>query len=149
MSGSLHRKVYWVSTSLLAAAMLGGGIQEIRRVPELVEAAQRLGYPEYIFTLLGTAKVIGAPLLVIQGFPRLKEWVYAGFTFDFGGAIASHTMVDDTLLQTLPALLCAVLLALSYWSYRTRGAPFPGTGQGGEASSGVKRWFRSGAGFRV
>lgn len=117
----MQRNVYWISTSLLAAAMVGGGIQEIRRVPELVEAAHRLGYPEYIFTLLGTAKLIGAPLLVIQGFPRLKEWVYAGFTFDFGGAIASHTMVGDTLVQTLPALVCAGLLALSYWSYRARG----------------------------
>ena len=101
--------------------MLGGGVQELRRVPDLVEAAQRLGYPDYIFTILGTAKIIGAPLLVIQRWPRLKEWVYAGFTFDFGGAIVSHTIVGDTLFQTLPAFICAGLLALSYWSYRRRG----------------------------
>ena len=125
MSEKTKLNVYWVSTSLLAIAMLGGGIQEIRRVPELVEAAHRLGYPDYIFTILGTAKVIGAPLLIVQRWPRLKEWVYAGFTFDFGGAIVSHTAVGDTLLQTLPALICAGLLAVSYWSYRGLATQFP------------------------
>jgi hypothetical protein len=49
--------------------------------------------------------------------------VYAGFSFDFGGAILSHTRVGDTLLQTLPALVCAALLALSYVSYRARIKP--------------------------
>lgn len=113
--------------------MAGAGIQELRHAPELVEAAQRLGYPDYLLTLLGTAKLVGAPLLMIQRFPHLKEWVYAGFSFDFGGAILSHTLVGDTLLQTLPALVCAALLALSYVSYRARIGPVaavspPGSG---------------------
>ena len=39
---------------------------------------------------------------------------------DFGGAVISHTVVGDTLAQTLPAVTCALLLALSYWAYRAR-----------------------------
>jgi len=46
--------------------------------------------------------------------------VYAGFAFDFGGAIVSHTMAGDTLVQTLPAIFCAALLAVSYGSYRAK-----------------------------
>ena len=76
-------RIYWLSTGLLALGMLGAGAQELRQAPEIVEAAHRLGYPDYVLTLLGVAKVVGAPFLVVQRFPHLKEWVYAGFAFDF------------------------------------------------------------------
>jgi hypothetical protein len=111
---------YWVSTSLLAAGMLLAGIQELRHAPEVLEGAHRLGYPDYVLTLLGTAKLVGAPFLLVQRFPHFKEWVYAGFAFDFGGAVVSHTASGDTFLQVLPALSCAALLALSYGLYRLR-----------------------------
>lgn len=113
-------RTYWVATSILSVGMIVGGIQELRYAPELLEAARRLGYPDSLLTLLGTAKLVGAPLLLVQKFPHLKEWVYAGFAFDFGGAIASHAAAGDTLVQTLPALCCAALLAISYGSYRAR-----------------------------
>ena len=121
MSGKRILYSYWISTSLLAAGMLVAGIQEFRHAPEILEGARRLGYPDYVLTLLGTAKLVGAPLLLVQRFPHLKEWVYAGFAFDFGGAVISHTASGDTVLQMLPAITCAALLAVSYWSYRVRG----------------------------
>ena len=120
MSRKTHLYSYWALTSLLAAGMVAAGIQELRHAPEVLEAARRLGYPDYVLTLLGTAKLVGAPLLLLQRFPHLKEWVYAGFAFDFGGAVISHTASGDTLIQTLPALSCATLLAVSYWLYRAR-----------------------------
>jgi hypothetical protein len=100
--------------------MLLAGLQELRHAPEFLEGARRLGYPDYLLTLLGAAKLVGAPLLLVQRFPHLKEWVYAGFAFDFGGAIFSHTASGDTLVQTLPAISFAALLAVSYWLYRGR-----------------------------
>jgi hypothetical protein len=115
---------YWISTSLLAAGMLVAGIQELRHAPEILEGARRLGYPDYVLTLLGTAKLVGAPLLLVQRFPHLKEWVYAGFAFDFGGAVISHTASGDTLLQIVPAISFAALLAVSYCLYRLRGSFF-------------------------
>jgi len=118
-------RIYWISTFLLAAGMLVAGVLEAWHAPALLETAHRLGYPDYLLTLLGIAKIIGAPLLLVQRFPRLKEWVYAGFCFDLGSAIISHTMVGDTLIQTFPAVFCATLLALSYWSYRKRGSQAP------------------------
>lgn len=132
MSDSAVRYTHRISTWLLAAAMLGAGIQELRHAPELVEAAQRLGYPDYLLNLLGPAKIAGAAVLVAPRLVRLKEWAYAGFCFDFGGAIASHTIVGDTFVQTLPALSCALLLAVSYAAYRSRGArPALGAAQSG------------------
>ena len=118
----MSRKPYWITTSLLAAGMILAGVQELRHAPEILEAAHRLGYPDYLLTLLGIAKLLGAPLLLVQRFPHLKEWVYAGFAFDFGGAIISHTASGDTFLQVLPAIVCAGLLAVSYWFHRNRGS---------------------------
>jgi hypothetical protein len=120
MSDKAKAYVYWASTSLLAIGMVLAGIQEVRHAPAVLEAAQRLGYPEYFITLLGVAKLAGAPVLLLQGFPHLKEWAYAGFCFDFGGAVVSHTASGDTLLQTLPAIVCVALLGVSYCSYRIR-----------------------------
>jgi hypothetical protein len=116
----MSQKPYWITTSLLAVGMIVAGVQELRHAPELLEGARRLGYPDYLLTLLGTAKLVGAPLLLVPGLPHLKEWVYAGFAFDFGGAIISHTASGDTFILMLPAILCATLLAISYWLYRTR-----------------------------
>jgi uncharacterized membrane protein YphA (DoxX/SURF4 family) len=116
----MSQKPYWITTSLLAAGMIVAGVQELRHAPELLEGARRLGYPDYLLSLLGTAKLVGAPLLLVPRFPHLKEWVYAGFAFDFGGAIISHTASGDTFVQILPAILFATLLAVSYWLYRTR-----------------------------
>lgn len=121
----------WISTGLFSLMMFAAGVQEIRHAPEVLEGALRLGYPPYFITILGTAKLIGAAILLVPRWPRLKEWAYAGFSFDLGGAILSHTIVGDTLLQTLPAIVCAGMLAVSYWVHRSRGAPLatPATSQ--------------------
>jgi len=119
------RRIYWLSTVLLALAMLLAGVQDLRHAPDLVEAADRLGYPHYHLSIIGVAKLVGAPLLLLPRFPRLKEWVYAGFSIDFGGAIVAHAIVGDTLVQTLPALFCAGLVAVSYVTYRMSGPRFP------------------------
>jgi hypothetical protein len=57
-----RKYLYWVSTSLLAIGMVGAGVQEVRQAPEILEAAHRLGYPDYVLTLLGLAKLVGAPI---------------------------------------------------------------------------------------
>ena len=117
------RRTYWIFTGLFAFAMFGAGIQDVRNAPELLEAADRLGFPHYFLTLLGVCKLVGVVLLLVPRWPVLKEWAYAGFAFDLGGAIVCHTVVGDTLVQTLPALICASLLALAYASYRAGGSP--------------------------
>lgn len=117
-SGTLSTRVYWVSTSLLALAMIGAGIQELRHAPELVEGAKGLGYPEYLLSILGIAKLLGAPVLIAPQFRVLKEWAYAGFTFDFTGALISHAIVGDPLEVAAPSAVCLAVLSISYVFYR-------------------------------
>ena len=116
----LTNRVYWISTGLLSFGMIGAGIQELRHVPELVEIATGLGYPEYLLTLLGVAKLLGAPVLLAPQFRILKEWAYAGFTFDFGGAVISHITMGDAFDATAPSAVCLLILGVSYFFYRRR-----------------------------
>jgi len=100
-------------------------IERPELAPELIEAVDRLGYPHYHLTIIGVAKLVGAPLLLVPRLPRLKEWVYAGFAIDFGGAIVAHAFAGDTVQQTLPALFCAALVGVSYATYRMSGPKMP------------------------
>jgi len=43
----------------------------------------------------------------------LREWAYAGFTFDLVGAIASHTLSGEPIAQAAPALFALALLVVS------------------------------------
>ncbi len=77
----------------------------------LVEGITALGYPLYILKILGPAKLAGAVVLAAPGMRRLKEWAYAGFVIDFGGAFLSHYFHGDGADLLLPPLgLMAILL---------------------------------------
>ena len=75
-------RIYWISTILFVAAMAFSASQELQHAPELLEAMEFLGYPAYVLTMLGTAKLLGIPMLLAPRWPHLKEWAYAGFTID-------------------------------------------------------------------
>ena len=78
-----------------------------------------LGYPAYVVTLLGVWKVLGAVALTVPGFPRLKEWAYAGVAFDLSGATVSHLVSGSPAFH---AVVPVVLLAVAALSWATRPA---------------------------
>ena len=78
------------------------------------ESISALGYPEYLMTILGTAKILGVIALLVPGMPLLKEWAYAGFTFDMLGASASHAFVGDSFGETVTPLVVLTIAIASY-----------------------------------
>ncbi|MED3691027.1 DoxX family protein [Peribacillus butanolivorans] len=86
---------YWTFTLLLAAAIMLSGIGQLMQYGGNVELVTNLGYPLYILTILGIWKVLGVIALVVPGFPRLKEWAYAGIFFLMTGAALSHAFAND------------------------------------------------------
>ncbi|HEX6546914.1 MAG TPA: DoxX family protein [Bryobacteraceae bacterium] len=86
-----HRNniAYWLTTALVVFELAMGGAWDVLRVPQVRGLIESLGYPPYFLVILGTWKLLGAVALVIPGFPRLKEWAYAGVFFDLTGAVAS------------------------------------------------------------
>jgi uncharacterized membrane protein len=114
--------VYWISTALVALMMLQGGISEVLRTEGSLQIMRALGYPDYLNTILGIAKLLGVAAILLPVPRTLREWAYAGFTFDVGGAIASFVaagMVNWTLL--IPIISLALVLT-SYRMWRRREA---------------------------
>ena len=80
--------VYWTMTILVAFFMSGGIAQLLQYRANPHGIVPDLGYPMYFFAILGTWKILGAIAILVPGFPRLKEWAYAGIVFDLTGAAA-------------------------------------------------------------
>ena len=85
---------YWIMTGLVAFFIGGGGASQVAQyVGNPHGVVPVLGYPMYFFAILGFWKVLGAIAILVPGFPRLKEWAYAGIFFDLTGAAASCAAV--------------------------------------------------------
>ena len=102
---------YWVATGFAGVALTAIGVVDIVRVPAVMEALHHLGYPSYLSTILGVAKLLGVLAIVTPGHARLKEWAYAGFFFDLFGAAVSHAVSGDPAVNVLvPLVLLAVVM---------------------------------------
>jgi hypothetical protein len=117
----------WTVTGLMAALMLLSAVPDVFRVPEAMVVFRRLGYPPYLLLFLGTAKIFGVAAVLAPGIPRVKEWAFAGLTFDLCGALYSHLSVGDPPSVWMPAVIGLVLMACSYIAYRTRPSRAPET----------------------
>ena len=114
---------YWVVTTLVALSMFSGGVTQVLRVQACVDAFVHLGYPLHFVTLLGVWKILGAIALLAPGFPRLKEWAYAGITIDLSGAAFAWAAVgggDANLGNSghIIVPLVGLALALASWALR-------------------------------
>jgi len=106
---------FWVATGLVIFQLGSGGVGDILRIPPVVEGMTHLGYPVYFCVILGIWKVLGAVALAVPGFPRLKEWAYAGTVFDLTGAAASHLAVGDGAIKLLGPIVFTGLAIASWW----------------------------------
>ncbi len=113
------RIIFWIAT--IAIFLFEGVMPALFSQSELAkEGIRNLGYPEYFGVLLTVFKILGAVVLVIPQAPqRLKEWAYAGFTFNFIAAFISHWAVDGMNGETLFPLIVLAILAVSYVCYHT------------------------------
>jgi uncharacterized membrane protein YphA (DoxX/SURF4 family) len=113
--------IYWISTILICLVMGAGGVMDAMATPEAVKMVHdQLGYPVYFVPFIGVAKVLGTIAILAPGFPKLKEWAYAGFTFDLIGATYSGMAIGATVVQSLPMLAFFALLAVSYIYHHKR-----------------------------
>ena len=113
--------IYWVATGLLAALMTLSAIPDLLSVPDAVTmVVGHLHYPAYFLPFIGVAKLLGAIAIVIPGFPRIKEWAYAGFVFDLVAAVYSSIAVGDSADKWAPIFIGLLLIAVSYVYYHKR-----------------------------
>ena len=114
----LPKVLYWVATALVAAMPLLSSFAYLSGSQQAVEGFAHVGHPQQLRVLLGIAKLLGAIALIIPGWPMLKEWTYAGFTFAWIAAFFAHYLAGDGPKAFLPL----ILLVLLFVSYITRPA---------------------------
>ena len=105
---------YWVTTTLFF--LFEGVMPALTGQSKLaIEGITHLGYPLYFVTLLQICKVIGSILLILPQVPnKIKEWAYAGFTFNILFATASHIIVDGFNPMSFFPIIVLIVLGISY-----------------------------------
>ncbi|MBB6108305.1 DoxX family protein [Mucilaginibacter lappiensis] len=112
--------IYWVFTGLLLAFMGIGAVPDLLSMPEALAIFKQLGYPAYLSPFMGAVKLLGVIAILIPGFPRIKEWVYAGFVFDLTGATFSSLAIGTPVLKVSPMLIGYALIIGSYIYHHKR-----------------------------
>lgn len=111
------RTLYWIFTGLFIAFMLITSLSQVISTKGTEDVMNTLKMPLYLLPLLGISKLIAIVAIAVSGYPKIKEWAYAGFMFDFIVATYSMIAVGGTIdkwgFMILPILLCG----LSYYFY--------------------------------
>jgi uncharacterized membrane protein YphA (DoxX/SURF4 family) len=112
--------IFWITTGIIF--LMEGLMPALTSQTELAkEGIRHLGYPPYFGVLLTVFKVVGALVLIIPKFPpRVKEWAYAGFTFDFIFASVSTAATDGIGGAAFFPLIFLVILFISYRAYHKK-----------------------------
>jgi hypothetical protein len=121
-SARARREEPRITTCLFGVVMtLSGGLY-LMGPRHVVEGFRHLGYPDYFRTLLGIAKLLGVAAILGAGSRRtLREWAYAGFTFDLIAAALSHAIRRDGRASVFPLILLGLLAASYLLWHRPRG----------------------------
>lgn len=114
--------IYWVFTGLMTALLGLGSVFDAISAPEAVAHVTQLGYPAYLVPFLGVAKLVALVVILIPGFPRLKEWAYAGLVIDVVGAMYSHIAVGEAPGTWAPISVILLLITGSYVYHHKRSA---------------------------
>jgi hypothetical protein len=115
MSPRTLRIFYWMFTLLFVLPQAWSASQMLIEAPRMTQTITELGYPVYFMKILGVAKLLGIAAILYGGFPVLKEWAYAGLTFDVIGAFFSHVSAGDPLIPI--AMVPLLFLAAQFASY--------------------------------
>lgn len=108
---------HWLVSAPVLVETIVGAHWDLTRTPYVSETLVHLGYPLYLLTIMGVAKVLAVAALLAPRLPRLKEWAYAGIVFVYLGAACSHFAVDDPLDKVVVPTAFAVMALLS-WATR-------------------------------
>ena len=112
--------LYWIFTGLFAAFMMLSAIPDIWMVDMAVKGFAEILLPAYLLPFVGVAKALGVIAILLPGFPRLKEWAYAGLMIDLAGAIYCIAAAGKPAENWAPVFLPVLLGVLSYVFYHKR-----------------------------
>lgn len=111
-----EKTFFWIATTII---LLWEGVMPLSTLafaPEYATAGTKpLGYPDYFAYALIICKGLGVIAITLPSVPvKLKEWAYAGLTFNLIFATMSHTVVDGNVSYIALPIVIMAILAVSY-----------------------------------
>ncbi|MFN4881611.1 MAG: DoxX family protein [Bacteroidota bacterium] len=106
-----NKKLYTILKVIFSAFMLFSAIGELTLNETVVHSMEIIQMPIYLLYLLGVLKISGIIALWFSPFNWIKDWAYAGFTFDFIGAIigfiaTGNLVLPDIIMAPVGLMLC-------------------------------------------
>ncbi len=117
------RIFYWITTGLFLLMMAYSGIASLASPEKAVEFFKTMNMPAYLISFLSIAKLLGVIAVLVPGYPKLKEWAYAGLTFDLIGAVYCNYAVGKPAAEWMPILIFVALAFVSYFLYHKKVSP--------------------------
>lgn len=74
--------IYWITTGLFGAQFSITAVLNLLHHPEAMTTIRLLGYPDYVATFIGSAKLLGLAVIFVPQLKRWREWGYAGLVID-------------------------------------------------------------------
>ncbi|MFN7882835.1 MAG: DoxX family protein [bacterium] len=114
LPAATDKKWKWTAY-LFAFIMIVLGIAELTKSQPVVDSMVLLGFPIHSLYIIGGAKILGGIALLLPGMITIKHWAYAGFAFDFLGAVYLYLVGGHSALFDLSTLfILTLLLGYSY-----------------------------------
>ncbi len=111
-----HLWIYRISTGLLTLVMGFSASMYFAQHDMVVEKFTSLGFPAFIIYPLAIAKILGLVAIWTNKSKMLKEWAYAGYTFELLLAAGAHLSIADG--EHMAPLVVLLIALISYAFYR-------------------------------
>jgi hypothetical protein len=114
------RVFYWITTILLSLLMIFSSISSMVSPAQSEAFFKTINMPAYLIPFLSVAKLLGVIAILVPGFPRIKEWAYAGLIYDMAGAAYCNYAVGKTTAEWAPIFLFIAIGFASYFLYHKK-----------------------------
>jgi hypothetical protein len=105
--------IYWIFAALTLVFLVVFGVQDLLHKQMVSDTIRHLGYPWYFCYLLGAGKLLAAAALTYPKTRILREWAYAGVTFELISSFASHWFVGDAWSVRVAPLIVLAIVAVA------------------------------------
>jgi len=115
----INKNLYTTIKVIFSLFMLFGAIGELTLNETVVHSMELIQMPVYLLYLLGILKISGIIALWFSPYKWIKEWAFAGFAFDFIGAIFGFIATGNLVMPDIVMAPVGLILCLStYFLWR-------------------------------
>jgi len=114
---------YWIVTGIFLLMMTFSGIASLVSREQSIKVFDSIHMPSYLIPFISIAKLLGVIAILVPGYPRLKEWAYAGLIYDLIGAAYCNYAVGKPTGEWAPILIFLAIAFTSYFLYHKKVSP--------------------------